>query len=135
MAEAFYEHWLRLDPRGRSQLCVTGPIPQRYLWTENWFKDKVICAMPPWFQAGAKAAERAGLLVSVHGMLCDLFKVNQPGGLCEKSDVLNKLTSPNICSQPNAALNELRNWQAAIRRADEIGLAYPDPGVLFLGCG
>ena len=132
VAEAFYDYWLRLDPKGRSQLCVTGPIPQRVLWTENWFKDKVVCAMPPRLQAEAKAAERAGLLVSVHGMLCDLFKVYQPGGLPEKQDVLKKLTSPNVCSNPATALNELRNWQAAIRRADEIGMAYPDTGALFM---
>ena len=131
VADAMYNHWLSLGASGRASLKVTGPIPPRYTWLENWFKDKVVNALPKQLQAEHRGDERSGVATSVHGLLCYLFMVNQPGGLTEKADVMKKLMEPNVCSQAAAALNELRNWKAAVRRASEVELALPDPGILF----
>ena len=115
-------------------MTVVGPCPPRYLWLENFFKDKVMLAMPQRIQKEHRGDERAGNPTSTHGLLCQLLMVNNPGDISEKDDVIKKLINPNVCSNASAALAELRNWQAAARRAREIGLAVPDISILLRAC-
>ena len=45
--------------------------------------------------------------------------------------MMRELQAPNICSSVGAALRELRNWHAAMGRAQHLGMAPPEAFVLF----
>ena len=131
VADAFYQHWLSLDAPSRAALCVSAPVPPRYRWVENFFKDKVVATLPQRLQQEHRGEHRAGNRTAVHGLLCELLKLHQPGGMSEKQEVETKLRSPNICSDAGAALREVRAWQSATRRAWELGMQLPEAGFLF----
>lgn len=57
----------------------------------------------------------------------------QPGGLSEKGIILKNLESPAEASTLTSALTSLRRWLRWKRRAEQLGVAMPDPSVLVKG--
>ena len=60
VAENFYQHWLSLDAPSRATLCVSAPVPARYVWVEKFFKDKVVATLPQRLQQEYKGEHRHG---------------------------------------------------------------------------
>ena len=67
------------------------------------------------------------------GILSKLMVQYQPGGLSEKGIILKNLESPAEASSLSTALTSLRRWLRWKRRAEELGVAMPDPSVLVKG--
>ena len=74
VGDLFYQHWVSLGADARAALCVTAPVPPRYAWIENLFKDKIVQALPARQQAEYRGEHRAGKVTAVHGLLCQLSK-------------------------------------------------------------
>ena len=94
VGDLFYQQWLSLGAEDRAALCVTAPIPPRLEWVEDFFKDKIVQALPAKQQVEYRGEHRAGKRIAVHSLLCQLFQVYQPGGMHEKQDVNAKLNAP-----------------------------------------
>ena len=56
-----------------------------------------------------------------------IFKLYQPGGLNEKSTILNNLTQTTAAKSAAEAGEMLRQWRRQLLRARELGLHVPDP--------
>ena len=46
VADEFYRHWLTLNARARGLMGVTAPVPQRYVWLEDLFREKIVKCLP-----------------------------------------------------------------------------------------
>ena len=71
--------------------------------------------------------------VSALGILTRLLTIYQPGGLAEKSLILNSLENPKEENSVAASVTALRKWIRWRRRASDVGVSVPDPTVLMKG--
>ena len=70
--------------------------------------------------------------ISLREMTCvqlvfRILKLYQPGGLNEKSTILNNLTQTTAAKSAAEAGEMLRQWRRQLLRARELGLHVPDP--------
>ena len=107
--DSFYQIWLQLNHDARGTLCTSWSIPPRYEWVEAFLIEKVVACLPKRFVDNHAEILREGRRATVHGLLCQVFQVYQPGGLSEKDELERRIKNPNVCSNAAAALHELRS--------------------------
>ena len=73
--------------------------------------------------------------VTTLGILAKAMLQYQPGGLSERSAILQALESPMESTTVPSAISQLRKWIRWKRRAVEVGVAIPDSSILMRGLG
>ena len=109
------------------------PLPTRYKEVESWLYPKVLGTLPESIREHAQQERRFGLAPRVTDLLFKLLVHMQQGTLDEKDSLHKTLTSPNPCTNPAAALRELRRWYGAVKRSTEIDMPLPSIDLLFRG--
>ena len=89
--------------------------------------------MPVQLRDGIQQEEVYGKMTGTRGVVYRLPQLVHPQGLQEQDEVLRRLTSPNPCREPQAALTELRRWLASMARAETMGVALPGVELLYRG--
>ena len=91
-------------------------------------------AVPKKTQDICRAESQYGALKSCAQMLYMVFQLEGPGNLADRDACLRRLRSPCVCTDPTAALAELRRWYALLARTTELGLQMPDIQELYRAC-
>ena len=88
-------------------------------------KPKLLKAMPPKLEEEIEQERVYGLDDRCVDILFKLLKTMKPGSLEEQDHLLKRLTTPDPCSKPQAALKGLYKWYAAIQRCGELNVTLP----------
>ena len=62
-----------------------------------------------------------------------ILKTFQPGGLAERSRLLDALSKPGNGANPRDLVDKLRAWSRHVVRATSMGVTIPDPSILMKG--
>ena len=133
-AERHYKTWLKTPIMERHQLKLTpDTLPRRWESIEDWFLLKIMAIEPTKLKDSVMQGRVYGIDARVVDVIYSLLKLLQPGSMDEQDHLQKMMTSPNPCSQPEAALKELRRWFGAMTRAVEIGMTLPGLDQLYRG--
>ena len=133
-AERHYKTWLKMPIMERHKLKLTpDTLPRRWESIEDWFLPKIMAIVPTKLKDSVMQERVYGIDARVVDVLYSLLKLLQPGSMDEQDHLQKVMTSPNPCSQPEAALKELRRWFGAMTRAVEIGMTLPGLDQLYRG--
>ena len=131
-AKAWYEEHQTLGPLEKlSYKPVASSSLAKTKWTrlDRRVTSLMLAALPQ----SAREEMVATKTLNPLGILSKLTVQYQPGGLSEKGIILKSLESPAEASTLSTALTSLRRWLRWKRRAEELGVAMPDPSVLVKG--
>eukprot|EP00434_Breviolum_minutum_P003898 symbB.v1.2.003425.t1/scaffold183.1/size281544/9 len=131
-AKTWYEEHQTLGPLEKlSHKPVASLNLSKTKWTrlDRRVTSLMLAALPE----SAREEMVATKTLNPLGILSKLMVQYQPGGLSEKGIILKNLESPAEASSLSTALTSLRRWLRWKRRAEELGVAMPDPSVLVKG--
>ena len=124
MAEVMtrYQHWLQAGPLERLQM----PSPQQDGY--NYNATMLLAALP-----GALKEELVARQLSSGEIMYKVLRHYQPGGVAEKAETLQSLTSMHAARTAKEATERLRKWRRHQLRAKELHVALPDPSIMVKG--
>ena len=67
------------------------------------------------------------------GVLYHVLRMYQPGGLAERTRLLDQLGAPGKATTASEAVNKLRAWNRALARASVMGISIPDSSIMLRG--
>ena len=131
-AKTWYEHHQALGPLEK---IAHKPVPSGDLSKQKWtrLERRVTSLMLASIPETCREEMVATKTLNPLGILTKLMVLYQPGVLSEKGIVLRNLESPGEATSLSTALVSLRRWLRWKRRAEELGVAMPDPSVLVKG--
>lgn len=133
-AYAVYLRWLKASLLERSQIRCEVTLPPKYQWLDNYMAKYFHDAMPKKIQEVCRAESLHGSRKTCPQMLYLVFQHEGPGNLADRDAVLRRLRSPSVCTDPAAALTELRSWYATLARCVELDIQPPEVQELFRAC-
>ena len=126
-----YGEWLAAGPLERLQIqapseeqCNNTPMRRRM---ELRASTLLMNAMP----SGLKEEWVAGRTLSTRSILFKVLRNYQPGGVAEKAETLQALTSVKSVRLPKEAVERLRKWRRHQLRAAELQVVLPDSSILI----
>ena len=131
-ATAWYDEHQQLAPLKRIH---HDPKPSSKLSQQKWCRlekrasTMLLRALPQSSREEMVSTKKLNAL----GIICQLLKSYQPGGLGEKELVLKSLETPTEASSLGEAVQGLRQWTRWRRRALELQINEPDPFLLLKG--
>ena len=125
-AEALYETWLKLKPLELLRLKVERPLDPSFERVEHRGVTILLGVLPDQVRKDVIASRK----VSCLGILFRLYTIFQPGGSAERTALLKSITDLKVGHGAADVLSGIRQWRRWIQRAQELGLATPDPLVL-----
>ena len=131
-ASQWYEKHQQLPPLSR---LSHDPSPSAVLSNPKWSRlekrsaTMLLRALPQQARDEMVSSKR----LSAFGIVCQLLKSYQPGGLGEKELVLKSLEMPLEAGTIGEAVTGLRKWTRWRRRASELQIMEPDPFLLLKG--
>ena len=122
-AQDAYATWLTVGPMDRMAVQPDLQVENKYVRLESRVLSMLLAAVPQTVKQEA---------ISLREMTCvqlvfRILKLYQPGGLNEKSTILNNLTQTTAAKSAAEAGEMLRQWRRQLLRARELGLQVPDP--------
>ena len=122
-AQDAYATWLTAGPMDRMAVQPDLQVENKYVRLESRVLSMLLAAVPQTVKQEA---------ISLREMTCvqlvfRILKLYQPGGLNEKSTILNNLTQTTAAKSAAEAGEMLRQWRRQLLRARELGLQVPDP--------
>ena len=132
-AEIYYNHWLKLPLLHRNQIKITEDMPVRFQTVEDWFFPRFLICVPTKLKDAVIQEQTYGANFHVMDVLFKLMTLMQPKGVEEQDALVKKLTNPNPCRDPTAALRELKRWLISLKRAVDIGMTLPSLELLYRG--
>ena len=130
--QIWYEDHMKLAPLARSSHSMETPAAlqdRKWARLERRVASMLLKAIPP----GAREEMISGKKTTVFAILATLQVAYQPGGLAEKEIILRNLEQPNEATSIQEAVLSLRKWGRWRTRAQELGVAEPDPSILKRG--
>lgn len=112
------------DPQPSSKLCQP-----KWCRLERRASTMLLRALPQTARDEMVSTKKLSAL----GIICQLLKSYQPGGLGEKELVLKSLETPAEANNLGEAVQGLRQWTRWRRRAHELQITEPDPFLLLKG--
>ncbi|CAE7301798.1 RE1 [Symbiodinium sp. KB8] len=67
------------------------------------------------------------------GLLYHVLRTFQPGGLQERTRLLDQLSSPGVASNASDVVSKLRAWNRSLVRAQSMGVSIPDASIMVRG--
>ena len=131
MAEIAHSVYLTAPIVQREGVAVGPRNPSKWVQLETWIKPRVVAAMPQHLKKQLQQRGVQGVRDEVQDILYQLMKTCHPGTPDEKQAVISQLQSPNACSRPDTALNELQRFWAAARRCHALKMQFPDVSILY----
>ena len=124
-AQDAYNTWLTAGPMDRMAVQPDLQVENKYVRLESRVLSMLLAAVPQTVKQEA---------ISLREMTCvqlvfRILKLYQPGGLNEKSTILNNLTQTTAAKSAAEAGEMLRQWRRQLLRARELGLHVPDPSL------
>ena len=131
-AREAYDRWASASALER--LAVQPAVPDNLRGPEYTRLESRAFSM---LQAGLPPSVLEELLASrsmscVHA-LYQVLKTFQPGGLAERTRLLEALQSPGAGQNPKEVLDKLRLWMRHLNRASSMGISVPDSSILLKG--
>ena len=122
-AQDAYATWLTAGPMDRMVVQPDLQVENKYVRLGSRVLSMLLAAVPQTVKQEA---------ISLREMTCvqlvfRILKLYQPGGLNEKSTILNNLTQTTAAKSAAEAGEMLRQWRRQLLRARELGLHVPDP--------
>ena len=130
--QIWYEDHMKLAPLARSSHSMETPAAlqdRKWARLERRVASMLLKAIP----TGAREEMISGKKTTVFAILATLQVAYQPGGLAEKEIILRNLEQPNEATSVQEAVLSLRRWGRWRTRAQELGVAEPDPSILMRG--
>ena len=130
--QIWYEDHMKLAPLARSSHSMETPAAlqdRKWARLERRVASMLFKAIPP----GAREEMISGKKTTVFAILATLQVAYQPGGLAEKEIILRNLEQPNEATSIQEAVLSPRKWGRWRTRAQELGVAEPDPSILMRG--
>ena len=125
--ELYYALWLQASPLQRLRLRPQeGTTPAALHRVEMKGATMLLQVLPE----TVKRDIVANRTLSSASIIFKLFTLFQPGGGTEKAGLLKHIVEPKIPTNAGDLLGALRQWRRWISRAQELGLALPDPTIL-----
>ena len=120
-----YNQWLRAEPLQRLHICAptSNELPAGFERLDQRVTSLLLHAVPKAVKDEVVATRE----LSTAGILYRVFRTYQPGGLSERSRLLEDLTTPSPARTPQEAVNALRLWKRKANRAAELCTQLPDP--------
>ena len=128
-SEEAYKRYLKATPLGRLEVQVRAREPE-----ENWSRLASVTAtmlMDSLPKALVKTEIISKRRFTVSEILFAVLRIYQPGGIAEKASVLDALKGISPSSEPEGALERIREWRRKVVRAEELRLVLPDPSLLY----
>ena len=129
-ADPLYRQWAQSLPSERILVQCPADIPAAYAWIDQYMRPRMFDLMPKRVQSKLRAEEQFGPTRTCAQMLFALLQDQGPGDLQDIDEVSRHVRCPNPCSDPAAALTELRRWWASLQRLKELQVALPDTRAL-----
>ena len=122
-----YQQWLGSDPitRLNVQPPTVEELPQGFTRLEQRVTSLLMQAIPKTLAAETIANRQLGAAQ----VIFKVMKVYQPGGLGERQNTLQALTTTQPANTYLEASTSLRMWERHHSRAEELGATIPDPDV------
>ena len=131
-ARAAYEGWAQTPAIERASIRAT-PGPElgsdKYSRLESRAFSMIHASLPRSISEELLAERTLDCLSTLFLIL----KTYQPGGLQERSRLIEALCSPGIGANPKDVVDKLRSWTRHYARAASMGVSIPDPSVLMKG--
>ena len=123
-----YQQWLGSDPitRLNVQPPTVEALPQGFTRLEQRVTSLLMQALPKTLAAEMIANRQLGAAQ----IIFKVMKVYQPGGLGERQNTLQALTTTQPAGTYLEASTSLRMWQRHHSRAEELGATVPDPTLM-----
>ena len=123
-----YQQWLGSDPitRLNVQPPTVEELPQGFTRLEQRVTSLLMQALPKTLAAEMIANRQLGAAQ----IIFKVMKVYQPGGLGERQNTLQALTTTQPAGTYLEASTSLRMWQRHHSRAEELGATVPDPTLM-----
>ena len=133
-AEPLYKQWARSMPADRLHVRCGSDVPVRFMWIDQHMRPRLLETLPKKVQTKVRSEEQFGPTRSCAQMVFMLLQDQGPGDLHDIDEVSRHVRSPAPCSDPAAALTELRRWWASLQRLKELQIALPDVRELYRAC-
>ena len=115
-AERSYSQWLVTDIIHRPEVRCQMDLPVKFDWLDHHFYQTVLRTMPSKVQSTVKEDGVNQVRRRVHELIFLLMQHAGPGTAKEKQLVWEKIRTPTQCTDPAAAVAELRSWFRAFDR-------------------
>ena len=124
-----YHMWLEAGPLDRLHVGPpqTHELPEGHDRLTQRVTNMLLEAIPDAMKAEAVATRQ----LTPQEILFRILKAYQPGGVAERSQVLQALTTTRPAAGAAEAVDMLRLWRRQLLRAQELGVARPDPVLLI----
>ena len=123
-AQDAYTTWLTAGPMDRMAVQPDLQVENKYFRLESRVLSKLLAAGP---QTVKQEAVSLREMMTCVQLAFRILKLYQPGGLNEKSTILNNLTQTTTAKSAAEAGEMLPQWRRQLLRARELGLHVPDP--------
>ena len=130
-AERSYSQWLVTDIIHRPEVRCQMDLPVKFDWLDHHFYQTVLRTMPSKVQSTVKEDGVNQVRRRVHELIFLLMQHAGPGIAKEKQLVWEKIRTPTQCTDPAAAVVELRSWFRAFDRLAELDMASPDVDEIY----
>merc|ERR1711951_66690 len=111
-----------------------GIVPGQFAWVDQHMRPRLLDLLPKRVQSKVRAEEQFGATRTCAQLVYMLLQEQGPGDLHDIDEVSKHLRSPAPCSDPAAALTELRRWWCSLQRLQELGVSVPDVRELYRAC-
>ena len=131
-AQACYERWCKSSAVSRALIRpqMSEELQQiRYVRLESRAYAMLQAAVPP----SVKEELIASRSLHCVGLLYHVLRLYQPGGLQERTRLLDQLSSPGKASSSMEGVTKLRNWFRALARGMTMGVSIPDSSIMLRG--
>ena len=131
-AKAAYDRWAAAPAIQRTSIkAIPSPrlSDERFTRLESRAFSMIHSSLPSSIKEELLAARALTCLDAIFVIL----KTFQPGGLAERSRLLDALSQPGIGSNPKEVVDKLRAWTRHLVRAESMGVSVPDASILMRG--
>ena len=131
-AGRFYSTWQSASPLTKAQVRAVLPLElqsHRYARLENRATAMLLKSLPETLREELLASRGLNTV----NIIFMVYKMYQPGGLCERSMILSFLHHPGVASSCSHAVVRLRKWFRWAERAVQMGTSVPDVALLVAG--
>ena len=131
-AKGWYRTWTEASAMERGAIVPTPPEHlrgEKYQRLESRAFAMLQAALPSLITEELVSSRTLHCVGAIYNVL----RLYQPGGLAERTKLLDLLANPGGAKGSSDAVARLRQWQRALNRAESMGVSIPDASIMLRG--